>query len=77
MDQSDLQALVKFGQLGIRMGQARILSIVALLGFVGIGVYAAYLGSWQAVAVSGIAALVAMSAVRSEAAANVKAQADG
>ena len=65
-DVDTVKALVAFGRVGLQMMGARILSIVALLGYLGLAGYVAYNATWHGVTVCAILALVAISAFRAE-----------
>ena len=53
----DLQALVRFGILGMAMASARLLSIIALCGVLAISFYSVYFHSWIGACCAGILAL--------------------
>ena len=65
-DIDTVRALVRFGRLGLEMLAVRILSVLALAGYLGLAGYVAYNPSWQGVSVCGILAIVAISAFRAE-----------
>jgi len=62
----DIKALVAFGRVGIELFRARLMTLIALCGFLALGGYTVYLGSWIGAAVCGIAALVFIVAIRAE-----------
>lgn len=63
----DIQALVRFGAVGVQMFMARILSVIALVGFFALAFYVVYPpASWIGAVVCGIAALVLISVLRAE-----------
>lgn len=57
MEVPDLQALVRFGKLGMAMASARLLSIIALAGVLAISFYSVYFHSWIGACCAGILAL--------------------
>lgn len=57
LDLPDLQALVRFGKLGMAMASARLLSIIALAGVLAISFYSVYFHSWIGACCAGILAL--------------------
>ena len=65
-EMDSIRALTAFGKVGVEMLQARILSILALTGYLGLAGFVSYAPSWHGVALCGILALVAISAFRGE-----------
>lgn len=53
----DLQALVRFGKLGMAMMAARLLSLTALAGTLAISFYSVYFHSWIGACCASILAL--------------------
>ena len=67
MDQIDeVKAMLAFGRVGVSMFLARILSVVGLVGIIGLGFYVAWKPTWEGVASLGILALCFARAVTAE-----------
>lgn len=54
----DLEALVAFGKMGVKMLASRAVTLLSLLGLLSLGGYAVYASSWQGVVVVAILALL-------------------
>lgn len=61
-----VKALTAFGKVGVQMLSARILSMLSLLGLLGVGAGTLFYPTWHAVCVCAILAVVAISAHRGE-----------
>lgn len=61
-----LKALTAYANVGVKMLQARILSVLALAGLIGLGCYVNYSPTWHGVVLCGILALVTIGAFRAE-----------
>ena len=65
-DMDKIKALVGFGNLGIEILAVRMLSLLALAGYIGLAFYVSFSTSWQGVSVCGILAIVTIAAFRAE-----------
>ncbi len=52
----DIQSLVAFGKLGVKMMASRMISLIALFGTIALSAYVVYSPSWQGVVCAGIVA---------------------
>ena len=68
MQMNEVQALVEFGKLGVRLVAMRILSAISMLGFLALAAYSVYTATWQGVVVCAIVGFLGViPAIRAEA----------